>query len=92
MKKTPFRRVAQKRYNFAPGAANHTFFTHPVQYIFFRFCKALIYLLSDIKYCSKLPECVDILTLQNLNIPGLPDYQIPLSLCRCLKENDLNFI
>ena len=22
--------VAQKRYNFAPGAANHTFLTHPV--------------------------------------------------------------
>jgi len=25
--KTPFRRVAQKRYNFAPGAANHTFYS-----------------------------------------------------------------
>ena len=29
--KTPYRRVAQKRYNFAPGAANYTFFlTQPV--------------------------------------------------------------
>jgi len=26
IEKTPYRRVAQKRYNFAPGAANHTFF------------------------------------------------------------------
>ena len=30
MKKTLYRRVAQKNYNFAPGAANHTFLTHPV--------------------------------------------------------------
>jgi len=30
IKKTPFRRVAQKKYTFAPGAANHTFLTHPV--------------------------------------------------------------
>ena len=31
IEKTPYRRVAQKRYNFAPDAANHTFFlTHPV--------------------------------------------------------------
>ena len=29
--KTPYRRVAQKRYNFSPSAANHTFFfTNPV--------------------------------------------------------------
>jgi len=28
--KTPYIRVAQKRYNFAKGVANHTFFTHPV--------------------------------------------------------------
>jgi len=28
--KTPYRRIAQKSYTFAPGAANHTFFTHPV--------------------------------------------------------------
>jgi len=26
--------------------------------------------------CSKLPECVDVLTPQNLNVPWLPDYQI----------------
>jgi len=25
IEKTPFRRVAQKSYSFAPGAANHTF-------------------------------------------------------------------
>ena len=41
--KTPYCRVAQKRYNFAPGAANHTFswltpckifnFTQPLQYL-----------------------------------------------------------
>jgi len=30
IEKTPLSRVAQKRYNFAPGAANHTFLTHPV--------------------------------------------------------------
>jgi len=31
IEKPLYRRVAQKRYNFAPGAANHTFFlTHPV--------------------------------------------------------------
>ena len=29
-KNTIYRIVAQKRYNFSPGAANHTFFTHPV--------------------------------------------------------------
>jgi len=29
IEKTPYRRVAQKRYNFAPGAANHTFFDSP---------------------------------------------------------------
>jgi len=29
---TPYRRVAQKKYNFAPGAANHTFLTHPIQW------------------------------------------------------------
>ena len=26
IEKTPYRRVAQKRYNFAPGATNHIFF------------------------------------------------------------------
>ena len=31
------------------------------------------------KLGSKLPECVDVLTLQNLNIPGLPYYNILLS-------------
>ena len=31
---TSYRRVAKKRYNFAPGAANYTFFTHPVCQIF----------------------------------------------------------
>ena len=30
LKRTPYRRVAQKRDIFAPGAANQTFFTHPV--------------------------------------------------------------
>ena len=30
IEKIPYRRVAQKMQNFAPGAANHTFFTHPV--------------------------------------------------------------
>jgi len=30
IEKTPYKRVTQKRCNFAPGAANHTFFTHPV--------------------------------------------------------------
>ena len=31
IEKTPYGRVAQKRYNFAPDAANHPFFlTHPV--------------------------------------------------------------
>ena len=35
IEKPPYRRVAQKKYNFAPGAANHTFFTHPV-YIYKR--------------------------------------------------------
>ena len=29
IEKTPYRRIAKKWYNFAPGAANHTFFTHP---------------------------------------------------------------
>jgi len=29
IEKTPYRRVAQKRYNFASGAANHTFFDSP---------------------------------------------------------------
>ena len=29
IEKTPYRSVAQKRYNFAPGAANHTFFDSP---------------------------------------------------------------
>jgi len=30
-KKVPFLRVAKNNYNFAPNAANHTFFTHPVE-------------------------------------------------------------
>ena len=30
LKKIPYKRVAQKRYNFASDAANHTFLTHPV--------------------------------------------------------------
>jgi len=34
LKKTPYRRVAQKRYNFAPGAANHTFFDSPCIYLY----------------------------------------------------------
>ena len=30
IEKPPYRRVAQKKYNFAPGATNHAFFlTHP---------------------------------------------------------------
>jgi len=29
IEKTPYRRVAQKRHNFAPGTANHTFFDSP---------------------------------------------------------------
>ena len=32
LKKTPYRRVAQKGYNFAPGAANHIFFDSPCMY------------------------------------------------------------
>ena len=38
------------------------------------------------KLCSKLPECVNVLILQNLDIPGLPDYQILL--CRILEKSD----
>ena len=29
IEKTPYKRVTQKRCNFAPGAANHTFFYSP---------------------------------------------------------------
>jgi len=32
--KTLYMRVAQKRYNFAPGVANHTFFINPVYIIY----------------------------------------------------------
>ena len=33
IKKSRYRRVAQKMYNFAPGAADHTFFDWPCIYI-----------------------------------------------------------
>ena len=32
IEKTPFRRVAQKRYNLAPGVSNHTFFDSSCSY------------------------------------------------------------
>jgi len=33
IEKKPYRRFTQKRYYFAPGVANNTFFTHPVLYL-----------------------------------------------------------
>ena len=38
IEKPLYRRVAQKRYNFAPGAANHTFFYSPLTVFTKRVC------------------------------------------------------
>ena len=43
IEKAPYRRVAQKRVQFGPGGANHTFFDSPCIYLFFKLAwKAII--------------------------------------------------